>query len=237
MRDQDRIVFAQASKQLKLWILVRITNKESLKYIGQNGFVPKPIECKAKTADIDLPQAQLAGLVANPIICRRSFIPSGMAKRLGLWQDFSLEQHVNQKGSRYTFVTDPASPRYGAVQLNGCFIHGDYDLYDVVDPNRPKGNLGAVEELNGVQHVRGANFFKVQAYVNQAIGIPMVQHSGEMQRFKNEDEDVVRHAAVSIDAFTPTGEYRRLSPSEISDLYAGEFQGRRPVGGESYLPK
>ena len=62
IRSEDKKVFAAAALEIGVYILVRGTNEASLKYISDPLCVPKPIDCKAKTAD----QGPLAGLVVDP---------------------------------------------------------------------------------------------------------------------------------------------------------------------------
>ena len=66
MRPTDKRVFLDAARQLQLWILVRRTNPASLRYIGLPGYLPKPIDCKAKTADLNQGRYRVAGLVVDP---------------------------------------------------------------------------------------------------------------------------------------------------------------------------
>jgi hypothetical protein len=44
-----------------------------LRFVGQGGYTPKRIDCKAKTADVDLPPYQLAGLVVDPRVHPTAF--------------------------------------------------------------------------------------------------------------------------------------------------------------------
>jgi hypothetical protein len=66
MRPQDKVVFLDAARHFHSWILVRRTNPASLPYVGLPGYSPKRIDCKAKTADLDVPPWKLAGLVIDP---------------------------------------------------------------------------------------------------------------------------------------------------------------------------
>ena len=63
MRPQDKVVFLDAARHFHSWILVRRTNPASLPYVGLPGYSPKRIDCKAKTADLDVPPWKLAGVV------------------------------------------------------------------------------------------------------------------------------------------------------------------------------
>jgi hypothetical protein len=223
MRPQDRAVFSQAARNFQLWILVRRTNPESLKYIGLSGYVPKPIECKAKTADKDSKRGRLAGLVADPTRCPEAFSAAKLGKALQIWNgEFSQHTQVEKPGSRWAVVTDQSARHYGAVTCNGDFIYGDYDLYDIIDPDQAPRNLAAVEALGSQPHMRGPNFYKVQQFVNVRIGAPVVQHGGEMQYTDHSDQ--------SIDAFGPAGEECTiLNQFSVRGWYQERFGGRRPI--------
>src|ERR1019366_4271453 len=74
MRAMDVVAFREAAKHFQVWILVRASKAAALRYIGRIGYVPKRLDCKAKTADFDvrLPgqreEKMTAGLVVNPEI-------------------------------------------------------------------------------------------------------------------------------------------------------------------------
>src|SRR5271156_2274451 len=84
MRPQDKLVFLEAASHFQVWILVRRTNVASLKYIGKPGYIPKRIDCKAKTADLDKTNLKLAGLVVSPIVHPKSFKPTKVKKSEGI---------------------------------------------------------------------------------------------------------------------------------------------------------
>src|SRR5215467_283160 len=72
MRPKDVEAFALTALVYKVFILVRRTNPDSLQYIGMPGFIPKHIDCKAKTADNNVllngRLQEIAGLVVDPNI-------------------------------------------------------------------------------------------------------------------------------------------------------------------------
>ncbi len=237
MRPNDREVFAACAQDLGLWILVRRTNAESLKYIGRPGYAPKPIDCKAKTADRDIPRPggrgvyHLAGLVADPTLVPAAFGPEKLQKALGIWKDFKLHHIDVQRGPhRYGVVADQRLKHYGAVTLDGDLIHGDYDLYDVVDHAQPTRNLALVTELHGQPHMRGPNLYKVMEYINGQIGSDVVQHGGEYQ--------YARHTRQVIDVFGPNGEEQTLtSLAAIERFYKTEFGGRKSTQNAPWRSK
>jgi hypothetical protein len=58
MRDRDRVVFQAVAREENVWLLARRTNPKSLTWAnekrwGNDKYIPKPISCKAKTANND----------------------------------------------------------------------------------------------------------------------------------------------------------------------------------------
>ncbi|MCC6265063.1 MAG: hypothetical protein IT169_15930 [Bryobacterales bacterium] len=218
MRPSDKRIFLEAAAHFQFWILVRRTNPASLPYIGLPGYSPKRIDCKAKTADLDRPPYKLAGLVVDPRIHPRAFNAGKEDKAMAAWK--SMEPMI---GQAYKTDADPKSKHYGCLRLDGNYIHGDYDLYDIIDITQAHRNLAAVETLHGQPHRRGANLLPVQRYINDRIGSPMVQHGGEAQ--------YADHSQQAIDAFGPNGEDVTI-PNEFSvrGWYSQRFGGRRALG-------
>ena len=115
------------------------------------------------------------------------------------------------------------SKHYGCLMLDGKYLHGDYDLYDIILTKHPRGNLAAVETLRGVKHMRGPRFVPIMSFVNHRIGVPMIQHGGEMQ--------FADHSEQSVDAFGPNGEQFPLRTKlSIISWYEKAFSGRKPLG-------
>lgn len=219
MRPTDKQIVLQAAREMNLWILVRRTNPASLQYIGRPGYTPKPIDCKAKTADRNVGQCQSAGLVVDPTVQPFAFSPGKLEKALREWRMHSQEMLGS---GRYT-VDNSDARTYGFVKLKGEYLHGDYDLYDIIDPEQANRNLASVESLLGQPHMRGPNLYRVQNFVNAKIGVPMVQHGGEMQYADHSDQ--------SIDVFGPSGEdVTILNQYSIRHWYENQFQGRQTLG-------
>jgi hypothetical protein len=218
MRPQDKLVFLEAASQFQVWILVRRTNVASLKYIGKHGYTPKRIDCKAKTADLDSRNLKLAGLVVSPIVHPNSFKPTKVQKAKEAWE--AMGPLV---GSVYSVETDTKSQHYGCLKLGNCYIHGDYDLYDVIDITQAHRNLALVETLLGQPHRRGPKVLEVQKFINTRIGSPMIQHGGEAQ--------YADHSEQSIDAFGPNGEdVTILNEFSVRGWYEKAFGGRQTLG-------
>jgi hypothetical protein len=94
---------------------------------------------------------------------------------------------------------DPASRHFGCLQLKGpsgdwCYIHGDYDLKDVIvlgketDNRRNEGKLDGVKNFTPV--LQGLQFERVQAALNARMGVEMVQHGAEAQFAWHGDEPI-----------------------------------------------
>jgi hypothetical protein len=131
-KEHERI-FSQVATQTGYWIFVRLSNKESLRYIGLNGYVPKRIDCKAKTADRNSSKGswQLAGLVVNYRIHSDVFKPERTASAKKVWDEFERGV-LDAPGSAYRIDKSAASKHYGCVTWNGNYIYSDYDLWDII---------------------------------------------------------------------------------------------------------
>lgn len=88
-KDHEKI-FAQVAFRTGYWIFVRLTNKESLRYVNLDGYVPKRIDCKAKTADFNSKKGiwQLAGLVVDHRVHSDVFKPEKIDSAKKAWGDF-----------------------------------------------------------------------------------------------------------------------------------------------------
>ncbi|HLW79206.1 MAG TPA: hypothetical protein VKU44_06365 [Terriglobia bacterium] len=221
MRAQDAVIFSQAAVQLQLWIFVRLSNKASRPYMGLSDYVPKRIDCKAKTAHWDEGGKKLAGLVVDYRIHSGVFEPGKDAGKP--WKDFEIASRPGMPGSPYQIDTNPSSKHYGCVTLNGKYIYSDYDLWDIVDPGNPRRNFGIVEDLHGQTHIRSHLQRRVEDWINPRLSAPMIQHSGEMQFNKVTDQP--------IDAFGPKGEVVILLTQLTWEAWCRDrFQGRRSIG-------
>jgi hypothetical protein len=236
MRPNDRKVFADAAKTLGLWILVRRTNEASLQYINKPLYYPKPIDCKCKTADIDAyPGKRLAGLVADPFLYERAFAGGKAIKAKELWRSFWAEKGCRlgangrpetppPSARGYGVVNNERSEHHGVLTLNKLYLHGDFDLYDIIDPSEPKRNQPRSEMLHGVLHMVSPHLQKVQDFVNRAVGSPVIQHGGEMQ--------FTGHSEQTIDGFMPSGDtFTTQTQAGIQEVYQIVFEGRQPAKG------
>jgi hypothetical protein len=85
-----------AAKKFQVRLVLRQTNRASWEFVGRTEYFPKPITCKAKTADTNaeggagLPRAryETAGLVVDPNVHKNVFEPGKAAGALELWDEF-----------------------------------------------------------------------------------------------------------------------------------------------------
>lgn len=249
MRTQDVAVFRAAAKHFDLWILVRRTNPAALPYIGLNGYVPKPLDCKAKTADrnVIVPDQtaakKTAGLVVDPTLpgFETAFDKSGKAHSAAAeWANFKKLVYAPAPGAAtrvylpmqqpYYVQRDIDHRHYGCVMLTrsllataGTCIHGDYDLYAIVpNANRAENVFVNEKRFGDVPHARGPEFLDVQMYLNRGIGSPMVRHGDQEKYAGHSDED--------IDVFHPDGvTITELLGRESIQWFYDEVFGRKPA--------
>ena len=256
MKPEHVRVFLQAAKAHSVVILVRRTNPESIKYMGRAGYVPKPIDCKAKTAQSDVmingKLRKTAGLVVNPQLPGFSSAFQS-ARKLNdakkCWED--LEPNVsklvyNARGAntstylhrdkRFFVQMDPGHEHFGCVMIsetglvsNGSYIHGDYDLYGIVPVEDPQNNVIIQEQLHGKPHNRGLKFSQVQLSINQGLR-RIGGRKLPMILHGSQEKFASAHSDESIDVFWPHGVVTPLhSKRELEWLYEHAFSGR-PLG-------
>src|SRR5581483_9896761 len=98
MRGTDLQKFLMVARDFNVIILVRHTNPDSLEYVGQTGFYPKPAIVKAKTADVNPPPLRrlvngkvetknydVAGLVVHPDFQPQAYLGAKQQKAKTFW--------------------------------------------------------------------------------------------------------------------------------------------------------
>jgi hypothetical protein len=192
----------------------------------------------------------IAGLVVHPGFQPSCYRGSKTEKALGYWNDtmktlspslmntkVNLDNPdswglwgVERKGVhadrwRWRIDIDVSSKHFGCLQLNNgssgwCYIHGDYDLKDVIvrgreqDNRRNEGTIDHVKNFTPVLHE--LEFEKVQKALNELMGVEMVQHGAEAQFAWHGDEPITvaypewKHLLLT-DAITVQGWYQNLN--------------------------
>lgn len=116
------------------------------------------------------------------------------------WAPWGVERRA-VKAPRWSWRVDidPESPRFGCLQLRSertpwSYVHGDYDLKDVIvlgaeqDNRRHEGMIDGVKNYTPLLH--GVDFTKIQDELNAAMGVEMVQHGAEAQFAWHGDEPI-----------------------------------------------
>ena len=235
--------FKRTAGHFKVWILVRRGNPKSKRWIGVPGYIPKLLDCKAKTAEKDVRgDGSTAGLVVSPILLPDSFEEKLKTAREE-WTKFEPHLYTfdpktniaeDKAGKHYTIQMDPKNQHYGCVMYKpvfralGEYIHADYDLYAVVSFVDPKSNIRVTETgFGGEDHSRSKRLYDVQYFLKAAgvlpgqdSGAPMVRH-GEQETFKTDWND-------NLDVFWPDGKsFSALTgQGEIRNFYATTLGGR-----------
>ncbi|MEZ5356712.1 MAG: hypothetical protein R2762_29085 [Bryobacteraceae bacterium] len=225
------------------WILVRRGNPQSLQWIGKSGYIPKLLDCKAKTAQYNVHGRLTAGLVVSPEIFPDAFEASKLMKAKKEWRTFAPQLYIfspdtamadDRAGKHYTLQLDEKHPHYGCVMFKPVyrglkeFLHGDYDLYAVVPESDPRTNVRVQESgYGGAPHSRSPLLYDVQYYFktlaklpHETFASPMIRH-GEQETFKTDWDD-------QLDVFWPDGSTitELNTAAAIQEFYAKTLQGR-----------
>lgn len=167
---------------------------------------------------------QIAGLVANPwfqpavyhddkLAKARDYwletlnialapgcnIPAADGQKPETWSFWGKEHASARTGWRWKIDIDPASPHFGCLQIAGdvvawSYVHGDYDLKDVIVKGKEPFNERIEGKIQGVDDytplLPGMEFETIRKELNGAIGEEMVQHGAEAQFAWHSDEPI-----------------------------------------------
>lgn len=207
MIPKHREAFLKAAKDNQCWIWLRAPNRLAERWIGKDGYIPKPTECKAKTADN--PDHRFGGLVVNPYDEPEAFSDRARTDAEDKWREFTISEHFRPQ---LDVVED--GPDRGLVRKFGKFIYSDYDLMTIL-PATPDGlptytpSQIEVRSLDGNQRRWINNPIeedfekKVIREINEAIGIKMIQHGSEFMW-----DGVGTKAIESVLVFGPQGQLK-----------------------------
>jgi len=121
--------------------------------------------------------------------------------------------------------------------MNGKYVHGDYDLFGIVDADEPTRVRRVEETLAGQPHSRGPSTQSVQFSVNAISRLALVKH-GEQELFADFDDE-------ALDVFYLDGRLRTLPDAAAArEFYPTELRGRQvfleagiPAGGLWLIPQ
>lgn len=235
MRPQDERVFEKAARTFHVWLVVRQTNPASWKYIGLSGCFPKPITCKAKTADTDalseagMPRGRYdtAGLVVDPTVHKHIFRGDKAIKARDLWKDFKSE-HLAVKGTDHAVDGDPRSPHYGCVKYKGKYLHGDCDLYDIIVVGHERAILAVVGERDGVPDFRPPTYSPSMTS-SMAESAPKGCIMAGSSSFRNTPMRQSKSSGQMVNpssSLQPRGTQSTSHTGELPDLQAASQPGR-----------
>lgn len=143
-------VFKDVASRLNVTLLLRATNPASLRHMEKTGYAAKPIDCKAKTADLDAPQdgqpVDCAGLVADPgVVGRQAFRSGKWNQVLESWQAFESSMRRRRLESGVTVYERAECKGFYAVDLappgtlqrhHGCLLVSDHPPPADFDPRK-----------------------------------------------------------------------------------------------------
>lgn len=116
------------------------------------------------------------------------------------WKFWGADHLSARTGWRWKIDVDPASQHFGCLQIarDGVawsYVHGDYDLKDVIVSGAESINQRVEGSIHGVKNytplLRGMEFETIQNELNERMGIAMVQHGSEAQFAGHGDEAIV----------------------------------------------
>jgi|SaaInlStandDraft_1057018.scaffolds.fasta_scaffold11886_5 hypothetical protein len=255
--------FFNVARALKVWILVRATNKSSLKFIGPAfpDVIPKPKSCDAKTSDA----GPNGGLVMCPMIVPDAFSPERLSEAMETWHKWAPEwipvqfeksfldktddrQHrtdfdddqFNKDGLPVHFgvIEDEYSPYFGCVvnfqSGSPKMMHGDYDLYDVVDPQSFNDRRRMELDFNGSKSLYGPKTAQVQEALNNLmtdgqVSSALIQHGEHLAKFDHKEDMIYAFSPTSGDALIIIYPFA-FGLESVRSLYRNIFNNRQPLG-------
>jgi hypothetical protein len=147
------------------------------------------------------------------------------------WNIWGVERRgVNAPRWTWRVNVDRDSDYFGCLQLKSgdtpwSYIHGDYDLKDVIVVGREQDNRRAEGTLDGVKNftplLKGLEFQTIQNALNARMGTDMVQHGAEAQFAWHGDEPITvaypdwRHL-ILLSAETVQSWYMQLNREVIA---------------------
>ena len=118
------------------------------------------------------------------------------------WSLWGVErQSANGSPWHWRVDIDPSSETFGCIQLRRgglpwSYIHGDYDLKDVIVVGRETDNRRQEDNIDGLENyyiplLEGLEFGEIRRALNAQMGVEMIQHGAEAQFFWHGDEAII----------------------------------------------
>lgn len=134
MRPDHLTVFLDVADRYKCTIGLREPNPLADRWIGKEGYAPKSVNIKSKTADS--PHHPLAGLVVDPGMCPEAFKEETLPRARSNWS-------VPTGG----IVTTEGKEK-GLLRVYGKAIHADYDLMVILPIEDEFGSHELTRDVN-----------------------------------------------------------------------------------------
>ncbi len=157
------------------------------------------------------------------------------------WSIWGVEREgVNAPRWKWRVDINPGSEYFGCLQIKSgampwSYIHGDYDLKDVIVLGSEQDNQRAEGKLDGVKNftplLKGVEFETIQKALNNVVGTDMVQHGAEAQFAWHGDEPITvaypdwRHL-ILLSAETVQAWYEQLNRDVLAKQGANYLQDR-----------
>lgn len=126
-------------------------------------------------------------------------VPAADPANPATWPAWAKERVSARTGWRWRVDVDPGSAHFGCLQVARdavpwSYLHGDYDLKDVIVRGHEAHNERVEGTVHGVKNytprLLGREFETIQRALNDAMGVEMVQHGAEAQFAWHGDEPI-----------------------------------------------
>lgn len=166
---------------------------------------------------------EVAGLVVHPDFQPEAYLGTKRAKARDYWQQtlellasglrlpapdpgrtdtllpWGVARTSATTGWQWRIDIDPQSKHFGCLQIKRddipwSYVHGDYDLKDVIMRGHEQHNVRQEGQIQGVPNytplLPGLEFETIRCELNRAMGVDMVQHGAEAQLAWHGDEPI-----------------------------------------------
>ncbi len=222
MVDKYQKIFSSVAASMGVYILVRKIRDDKIdriieEYVGKANYIPKPMELKVKTADRDgyFPQKHKA-LIVDPDEYPESFDKYKIKTAKEEWKKF-------QRNPKQKIEENASTGHLGCLKDNGKYVYTDFDLYDIVVPERTSENVRFKTMRPGEYIGEGYYYYWVKFFINQRFGAEVINHGPQMQYDLDTGDKIDMFYPFHHIAFRP----RTLTSSQVLRRYNQLF--KRPA--------
>lgn len=133
------------------------------------------------------------------ILAGQLHLPEPKPDKPDSWAQWGVPRTSANTGWQWRVDINPASKHFGCIQIKGhgidwSYIHGDYDLKDVIVRGHETHNQRHQGQVQGVKNytplLPGREFETIREELNRGMGVDMVQHGAEAQFAWHGDEPI-----------------------------------------------